>query len=128
MTCAEAMLPSVMEMRLRRSVVLMSRDLPTITRRGDDPGPCWDSGGRVGGWVLVEVLPGSCWDGVSACCMSSEDAEGEKAIVTSRAPTNDARTLIFRFLSLLRKRRKPCRVWKTESTSLNSCRNSPPSI
>src|SRR5258706_4294119 len=54
-TNASATAGSVTEIRLRRSLVLMSRDLPTITRRGAEP--CGSADGEVdwGGRVVVAV-------------------------------------------------------------------------
>jgi hypothetical protein len=46
------MFSSVTEIRLSRSVVLISNDFPTITRNGADP---WggDCAGRVVVWVVL---------------------------------------------------------------------------
>src|ERR1700704_3023686 len=93
---------SVTEMRFKRSVVLMSSDLPTMTRRGADPVDCWDCGGRVVVWVPVGALEGLCGgSAVAGCCCRMSPCEGSASNNTnSVAPKSGVRTLIFRFFSL----------------------------
>ena len=61
MTWGKAMAGSVTETRFSRSVVLISSDLPTITRKGADPWvdeeDCWDCAGSVVVWVPVGACP-----------------------------------------------------------------------
>src|SRR5215468_1571203 len=53
---------SVTETRLRRSLVLISRDLPTMTRRGAPPTPS-DGGGR-------DAEDGCSTGGGAGCCVA----------------------------------------------------------
>ncbi|SPF33743.1 hypothetical protein SBA1_120097 [Candidatus Sulfotelmatobacter kueseliae] len=96
---AEAMAGSVTEMRRSLSVVLMSSDLPTITRNGADPSDDSDWGGSVAVWVAVGVGFCDC-PVVSACWRTSAGAVRTSMSASRRAPSQDVRTFIFRFLSL----------------------------
>ena len=55
---ASATVGSVTETRFSRSVVLISRDLPTITRKGAAPGVSGDWGAVAGGGVEGAAAPG----------------------------------------------------------------------
>src|SRR5215472_1427691 len=107
------MLSSVIEMRLRRSVVLIRSDLPTITRRGADP---W-----VGAWagivaVCVSDGTGVCWGAdVSGCCIGRAKEGIAQTAAQSNIPSTDLRTFIFRYVSktekLMGRDKEP---WKIE--------------
>jgi hypothetical protein len=83
-------------MRLKFSVVLISSDLPTITRKGADPCGVCDGGGKVVVWVVVGAWVCAATSGL-ACCSISEKAGAENAVMVSvsRTPSRNARTFIF---------------------------------
>src|SRR5208283_4662637 len=99
MTCGKAIVGSVTETRRSLSVVLMSSDLPTMTRNGADPTGSWDWGGSVVVWVAVGVGFCDC-PAVLACWRTSAGAVRTSMSGSRRAPSQDVRTFIFGFLSL----------------------------
>ena len=93
MTCAEAIVGSVMEMRFNRSVVLISNDLPAMTRSGAAPWGCW---GRVVVWVAAGFW-GCC---AGACCGVIPARTGStNRTAKPTAPNQGMRSLVFQFPS-----------------------------
>src|SRR5437764_7290026 len=94
---------SVTEMRFSLSVVLISSDLPTITRKGAEPCDCKGACGGCAGSVVV-CVPDGAWLGevaaASGCCILSHNAGTTVATLNSNVPSKVLRTFIFRMLSL----------------------------
>src|SRR5467141_1634251 len=105
MTVAYATFGSVTEIRLSRSVVLISNDLFTMTRRGAEPCGWADCGGRVVVWVPVGTEDGFCAAsaagdaGAGCCALASDIAATGRRNWHNTAPSSAVENFIVRFFS-----------------------------
>src|SRR5207253_2424646 len=90
-TCTSATAGSVTETRFRRSLVLISSDFPTMTRRGAAPVASEGAG--------TEAVAGcsGCW--VASCWRNSAVVYADSTSMTATAPTAAWGSAIFRLFS-----------------------------
>ena len=92
---AKAIEGSVTEMRRMLSVVLISSDLPTMTRNGAEPAACCDWGGSV---VVGVPVGAGFWSCAAASCSRRSAHTGEARVTAnSNALHRNTPTFIFGF-------------------------------